>query len=88
MRRPRRSSRHCDGDDGTNSIGGFSFGLHGYGGLSCNGNPCGVLPCACVWVQAMSALCGGGWVESSGGSEAARKDGATMLYQSSGQFAQ
>ena len=44
-RRPRRSWRRPCGD-GTNSIGGFSFGLHGYGGLSCNGNPCGVLPCA------------------------------------------
>lgn len=61
---------------GTNSIGGFSFGFHVDGGLSCNG--CGprgvelpVRPC----VQAIAAL-GYGWME------AMRKDEATMLHQS------
>lgn len=44
----RGGMRRGIGIDSTNSIGGFSFGLHGYGGLSCNGNPCGVLPCVCV----------------------------------------
>jgi hypothetical protein len=61
MRRPRRSWRI----DGTNSIGGFSFGLHGYGGLSCNGeSSCGVLPCVCV--QAISGVQGVvvGWMRA------------------------
>jgi hypothetical protein len=66
LRRPGRSSRY-----GTNSIGGFSFGLHGYGGLSCNGDPCdgaggggGVLPCvragnisAAAWLDTGVCVC-------------------------------
>lgn len=62
---------------GTNSIGGFSFGLHGYGVLSCDGR---------VSLRARSFLsflvcrrwqpCGSGW------SGVQRKDEATMLHQS------